>query len=175
MNDGPFTAAIGVQNNCLRFPGLVLSALLASVLCLGIPPLQAASASAEQNWPQWRGPLQNGVAPRANPPTEWSETKNVKWKIKLPGEGTATPIIWDDKVFVLAAIPTGKKVESKAAEPGDQASPPPGGPPAGAGRPPAFRGGPGGPGRPGGCGPGNFLGERMLSAGDKNSDGKLSR
>src|SRR5229473_1176839 len=175
MNDGPSTAPIGVPNTPHRFAGLLLSGLLASALWLGIPTLRAASASDEQNWPQWRGPLQNGVAPRANPPTEWSETKNVKWKIKLPGEGTATPIIWDDKVFVLAAIPTGKKVESKAAEPGEPASPPPGGPPAGADSPPPFRGGPGGPGGPGGFGPGNFLGERMLSAADKNSDGKLSR
>src|SRR5713226_102816 len=154
MNVGPSTAAIGVQNNRPRCPGLFLPALLASALWLGIPALQAASSSAEQNWPQWRGPLQNGVAPQANPPTEWSETKNVKWKITLPGEGTATPIIWDDKVFVLAAIPTGKKVESKAAEPGDQASPPPGGPPPGADSPPPFRGGPGGPGGPGPGGPG---------------------
>src|SRR5258708_25733942 len=148
MNDGPSTAPIGIPNTPRRFPDLLLPGLLASALWLGIPSLQAASASAEQNWPQWRGPLQNGVAPRANPPTEWSETKNVKWKIKLPGEGTATPIIWDDKVFVLAAIPTGKKVEPKAAEPGEPASPPPRGPPVGGDPPPPFRRGPRPPGRP---------------------------
>ncbi len=153
MNDGPSTAAIGVQNTPRRFADLLLPGLLASALWLGIPIVQAASSSAEQNWPQWRGPLQNGVAPRANPPTEWSETKNVKWKITLPGEGTATPVIWDDKVFVLAAIPTGKKVEPKAAEPGEQAPSPPGGPTAGADPPPPFRGGPSGPG-PGPGGPG---------------------
>ena len=34
-----------------------------------------------QNWPSWRGPLGNGSAPKAIPPTEWSEIKNVKWKI----------------------------------------------------------------------------------------------
>jgi outer membrane protein assembly factor BamB len=76
---------------------------------------------AEQNWPQWRGPLQNGVAPQGNPPVEWSETKNVKWKVKIPGKGSATPIVWEDKVFVLSAIPTGKKIEpppAAAADPG---------------------------------------------------------
>ena len=41
----------------------------------------------EANWPQWRGPLANGVAPQGNPPTTWSETENVKWKVKLPGDG----------------------------------------------------------------------------------------
>ncbi len=73
-----------------------------------------------QNWPEWRGPLQNGVAPDANPPTTWSETSNVKWKAKLPGSGYATPIIWEDRVFIQTAIPTGKKIEAKAAETGEQ-------------------------------------------------------
>src|SRR5260221_2196106 len=73
------------------------------------------ATAADANWPQWRGPLQNGVAPQAEPPTEWSETKNIKWKTNIPGEGHATPVIWGEKVFVLAAIPTGKKVEPKAA------------------------------------------------------------
>ncbi len=126
----------------------------------------AASSPAEQNWPQWRGPLQNGVAPHANPPTEWSETKNVKWKVKIPGEGYATPTIWGEKVFVLSAIPTGKKVEPPPATAPDSSARP-NGPPEGDG--------PGGRGGPGGFGPGNFLGRQMLVAADKNSDRKLSR
>ena len=48
---------------------------------------------------------------------EWSETKNVKWKVKLPGFGTSTPIIWGDRVFVLTAVPGEKKAESKSSEP----------------------------------------------------------
>jgi outer membrane protein assembly factor BamB len=66
------------------------------------------AAPAEQNWGQWRGPLANGVAPKADPPTEWSETKNVKWKLAIPGEGNATPIVWDNIVFVQSAIPVAK-------------------------------------------------------------------
>jgi outer membrane protein assembly factor BamB len=73
------------------------------------------------DWPQWRGPLGNGVAPNSSPPTTWSETQNVKWKVAIPGEGHATPVIWGDKVFVLTAIPTGKKVEPSA-EPQPEAS-----------------------------------------------------
>src|SRR5690349_2821546 len=71
----------------------------------------AIASSYEQNWPQWRGPLQNGVAPSADPPVAWSETKNLKWKVKIPGNGQATPIIWDDRVFIQTAISTGKKIE----------------------------------------------------------------
>ncbi len=111
-----------------------------------------AAASLEQNWPQWRGPLQNGVAPAANPPTTWSETNNVKWKVKVPGTGQATPIIWEDRVFIQTAIPTGQKVEAKPAEAGEQSPPPR---PEPGGEPP--RKGPGGPfGKGGKKGPGGF-------------------
>src|SRR5205814_1090224 len=44
-------------------------------------------ASPPDSWPQWRGPLANGVAPRANPPLHWSETNNIRWKMPLPGKG----------------------------------------------------------------------------------------
>ncbi len=65
----------------------------------------------EHNWPNWRGPLSNGIAPHGDPPVEWSATKNVKWKVPVPGKGSATPIVWGDRIFVLTAIPAG---ESKA-------------------------------------------------------------
>ena len=55
----------------------------------------------------WRGPLGTGVAPSANPPTEWSETKNVKWKVEIPGRGSSSPVIWGDRIFLLTAIPAG--------------------------------------------------------------------
>lgn len=65
-------------------------------------------AEALRNWPQWRGPLANGVAPLANPPTRWSETNNVRWKIPLPGKAHSSPIIFGDSVYVLAAVPVGQ-------------------------------------------------------------------
>lgn len=57
------------------------------------------------NWPAWRGPLANGIAPRADPPTTWSETQHVRWKVEIPGRGSATPVVWNDTVYVLTAIP----------------------------------------------------------------------
>jgi outer membrane protein assembly factor BamB len=83
-------------------------------LCLlGLPILGAepANQAALAHWPQWRGPLASGVAPQADPPLTWSETKNVRWKVKIPGSGTATPILWGNKLFILTAIPTGRKLE----------------------------------------------------------------
>ncbi|MBI2924510.1 MAG: PQQ-like beta-propeller repeat protein [Verrucomicrobia bacterium] len=66
------------------------------------------SAVALHSWPQWRGPLANGVAPHANPPIEWGENKNIRWKIALPGKGHSSPIVVGDRVFLLAAAPVGE-------------------------------------------------------------------
>lgn len=68
-------------------------------------------AGAQENWPQWRGPNANGISPNGNPTIEWSETKNVKWKIEIPGLGHSTPIIWGDQLFVLTAIETNKQIK----------------------------------------------------------------
>jgi outer membrane protein assembly factor BamB len=56
------------------------------------------------NWPQWRGPLSNGTAPAAkNLPVTWTQTENVLWRTKMPSWSAATPIIWNDTVFVTSA------------------------------------------------------------------------
>jgi outer membrane protein assembly factor BamB len=74
---------------------------------LSVPyALVEAQAPGEKFWPQWRGPKADGVAPAANPPTEWSESTNIRWKIDLPGRGASTPVVWGDRVYVSTAIPT---------------------------------------------------------------------
>jgi outer membrane protein assembly factor BamB len=65
------------------------------------------------NWHQWRGPNADGVALHGDPPLKWDEKTNVKWKARLPGRGSSTPIVWKDQVFVLTAIDTGKKADPK--------------------------------------------------------------
>lgn len=57
-------------------------------------------------WPEWRGPLRTGAAPAGDPPVEWSESLNVRWKVPLPGLGSATPVVWGDRLFVLSAVST---------------------------------------------------------------------
>ena len=71
-----------------------------------------SALKADSNWPSWRGVTGNGVAPdSSNPPKEWSEEKNIFWKIKLPGLGHSTPVIWQDKIFLTSAIPFGEVTE----------------------------------------------------------------
>jgi len=62
----------------------------------------------EKNWHQWRGPFMTGASPDGDPASEWSETKNVKWKLEIPGKGHSTPIIWGDQLFIQTAVDTGK-------------------------------------------------------------------
>jgi outer membrane protein assembly factor BamB len=73
----------------------------------------ATSAAAQRFWPEWRGPQRTGVSASAQPPTEWSETKNVRWKIELPGRGSASPIVWGDRLYVLTAVPADRAAGAK--------------------------------------------------------------
>ncbi len=67
---------------------------------------------ASRQWPQWRGPLGTGVAPHGDPPVEWAEDRNVRWKLDLPGTGHSTPIIWGRHLFLTTAVPHGEAVKT---------------------------------------------------------------
>jgi outer membrane protein assembly factor BamB len=64
------------------------------------------------NWAHWRGPSGNGTATNASPPTEWSSSKNVKWKVDLPGRENSSPVIWENQVFVSTAMPAASQSPS---------------------------------------------------------------
>lgn len=83
--------------------------ILACISLLAIS-ISAGAQPSRNRWNQWRGPLGTGVAPDAKPPVEWSPTKNIRWKTALPGKGHSSPVLWNDRVFVTAAIPVGPKL-----------------------------------------------------------------
>lgn len=60
-----------------------------------------------ENWPQWRGPENDGISHETDLPVKWSKTENVAWRLPLPGPAGATPVIWDDSVFATSATPSG--------------------------------------------------------------------
>ena len=109
----PQTTNLGPGPVPPRAQAKIVSFVLAIVALGRTGAADVTAAPGDENWGQWRGPLQNGVAPHADPPVEWSETKNVKWKFKLPGEGSSTPVIWTDLVFVQSAIPAAKKSQAR--------------------------------------------------------------
>ena len=72
----------------------------------GIVLLPAFLVAAESDqWGHWRGPLGNGVSPTATPPTTFGPESNCLWKQPIPGRGSSSPVIWDDRVFVTTAVP----------------------------------------------------------------------
>ena len=89
------------------------SAKMASFLglaILGVNVNQPTLANEPENWTQWRGPTADGVASsKAKPPLRWDNKTNVKWVASLPGNGSATPIVLGDQVFVVAAEKTSQK------------------------------------------------------------------
>jgi len=73
--------------------------LLAALLAMAL-----GAADRERQWPHWRGPHLDGTSPQAaNLPLTWSETENVVWRARLPSWSAATPIVWEDTVFVTSA------------------------------------------------------------------------
>jgi outer membrane protein assembly factor BamB len=80
------------------------------------------SIKEQKNWAQWRGPWATGIAYDANPPLEWSEEKNINWKIEVPGKGHATPIIWENQIFLSTAIPTDITVKIEQPKEGESRS-----------------------------------------------------
>jgi outer membrane protein assembly factor BamB len=77
-----------------------------SALCLLGCFLSFPSSTRGDNWPHWRGDSGNGLSLTAQPPTRWSDTLNVKWKVMIPGSSSGSPIVWEDRVFVVTAEPT---------------------------------------------------------------------
>lgn len=65
--------------------------------------LLLTSAAVADNWPQWRGPNNDGVSKETGIPSKWSDTENILWKLPLPGMGGSTPAIWGDRIFLTSA------------------------------------------------------------------------
>ncbi|MFC1555943.1 PQQ-binding-like beta-propeller repeat protein [candidate division KSB1 bacterium] len=81
---------------------VLITALLLTFACGLIA--QENLSDYEKNWPQWRGPNNTGTALAGNPPIEWSEQQNIKWKTRIPGTGYSTPAIWGDNIFVTSSV-----------------------------------------------------------------------
>jgi len=88
----------------------------ASVVLSFIVLLSCETLALAGDWPQWRGPDGNGVAPAGSPPLVWSETENVRWKVAVPGAGLASPIVFGDRVYLLSAIPPEAPAKEPAGE-----------------------------------------------------------
>lgn len=73
------------------------------MMCLVVVRLGVASA---EDWPGWRGPRGDGTSLDEHPPLKWNggTGENIAWKTKIPGVGHASPIVWQDRVFVPTCL-----------------------------------------------------------------------
>ena len=60
--------------------------------------------AAEADWPQFRGPAGQGISDATGVPTEWSDTKNVAWKVEVPGKGWSSPVLANGRLYLTSAI-----------------------------------------------------------------------
>lgn len=88
------------------------AAALAAAILFSLVSQPTFSQDGMNNWPSWRGPNLNGVSENATPPLKWSESENLKWKVAVPGKGSATPVVWDNQIFVSTAVPKKGDTES---------------------------------------------------------------
>jgi outer membrane protein assembly factor BamB len=77
------------------------SALAAVGLLVLLTPVGA-------DWPAFRGADGSGVSAEGGVPSKWGPAENIAWKIKLPGPGSSSPIVWGDRVFVTCYTGVGK-------------------------------------------------------------------
>ena len=75
-----------------RFNAVLLAVV--SMLFIAMPTVRGG------NWPQWRGPFQDGSTTEERLPETWSTTNGVAWAAPLPGFSGATPAVWNNSIFV---------------------------------------------------------------------------
>ena len=83
------------------------------VCILALVPLSADA----DNWPQWRGPEQNGASAAKICPRPWSLTENIVWKAELPSWSGSTPVIWGDRIFLTSPSPAQRPEEQEPGGP----------------------------------------------------------
>ena len=74
-----------------------------SIVVFGIVLLTTVGSAVAENWPHWRGPRNDGTSPETNLPVKWSKTENILWRLPLPGPAGATPVVWEDRIFLTSA------------------------------------------------------------------------
>ena len=79
---------------------LVDRILLGAVLTLSM-----AAAARGENWPQFRGPAENGIPSESRLPTAWGPDNHIAWSVEIPGKAWSQPVVWGDRIYVTTAIP----------------------------------------------------------------------
>ena len=71
--------------------------------------VSVSSLAAQDNWPEFRGPTGDGVAPAISLPTDLGDQANISWEIPIHGRGWSSPVIWGKQIWLTSATEDGKK------------------------------------------------------------------
>jgi outer membrane protein assembly factor BamB len=97
-----------------------LAAFAVSVFAVAASTSLSTSVRAD-NWPQWRGPHNNGVCDEKNLSAKFDKTVNLAWRLPLPGPAGATPVVWDDHIYLTSpekdTLPRQRPGEARAGQP----------------------------------------------------------
>ncbi len=87
-----------------------IALLAVSLMSLVFRPDSTTSAMGEANWPQFRGPLGDGISHATSLPVTWSETRHVKWKTSIHGKAWSSPVVWGSQVWLTTATEDGRQL-----------------------------------------------------------------
>ncbi len=90
----------------LTLPVLMLWCTALSGPAAGSPQAATGQAPPPANWPSFRGPGASGVADGPELPDTFSGVggSGMLWKTEIPGMSHASPIVWEDRVYVTTAV-----------------------------------------------------------------------
>jgi outer membrane protein assembly factor BamB len=74
--------------------------------------LLASASLANDDWPQFRGPTQQGHSDSTGVPLEWSESQGVVFKTPIPGEGWSSPVVLGEQVWMTTATQGGRSLRA---------------------------------------------------------------
>lgn len=76
----------------------------------------AVSLARAEDWPEFRGPNQDGSSLVGSVPQRWSERENVRWRTSLPGKGWSTPVVRQGRIWVTAAVEAAPRDDAERAQ-----------------------------------------------------------
>jgi outer membrane protein assembly factor BamB len=83
-----------------------MSSIKVAVCLVACTAVTLSGAAHAENWPCWRGPRGDGTSLEKEVPVRWNAAtgENIAWKVPLPGHGYASPIVWEDRIFVVSCL-----------------------------------------------------------------------
>jgi len=81
-------------------------------LVLFLSSLPGITHTKAEEWPQFRGPNGQGHSSEQGLPQHWSETRNIAWKVPIPGRGWSSPVIQGEQLWLTSSLNGGRSLRT---------------------------------------------------------------